>query len=203
MSERQPDASKAYDPMEPFRGMRDAYLDAVAKNMVEAVNSEAYAQASGAMLDSTLTMSAPFREAMEKTMLQVLQQLSLPSRQDIVGLAERFTNLEMRLDDMDACLEGIESKLQKSMLPVLEQLLLLTEVLTNLTKRMDAVDSKPDLLQKVTPASSRTAKTAPAAKAVKARRAAGVSAKAPTTHKGSATAKPAQPKKSVARKGTR
>ena len=203
MSEREADTSKPHDPMEPFRGMRDAYLDAMAKTMVEAVNSEAYAQASRALLDSTLTMSAPFREAMEKTMLQVLQQLSLPSRQDIVGLAERFTNLEMRLDDMDACLDGFESKLQKSMLPVLEQLLSLTEVLTNLVKRMDAVDSKPDLLQKAPPASGRTVKTAPAAKAVKARRAVGVSAKARTTQKGSASAKPAQPKKRFVRKGVR
>ena len=58
--------------------MRDAYLDAMAKAMVEAVNTEGYAQATGAMLDNTLTISAPFREAMEKSMLQVLEQLSLP-----------------------------------------------------------------------------------------------------------------------------
>ena len=65
MSEGQTGSSKPYDPLEPFRGMRDAYLDAVAKTMVEAVNSEAYAQATGAMLDNSLTMSAPFREAIE------------------------------------------------------------------------------------------------------------------------------------------
>src|SRR6476661_6698361 len=118
MSEGQTtNSSKPYDPMEPFRGMRDAYLEAMAKTMTEAVNSDAYAQASGAMLDNTLSMSAPFRESLEKTMLQVLQQLSLPSRQDIMGLAERFTNLEMRLDDMDASLDGLEGKVQKSVLP--------------------------------------------------------------------------------------
>jgi hypothetical protein len=141
MSESQTNGSKPFDPLDPFRGMRDAYLDAMAKTMVEAVNSDAYAQASGAMLDNTLTMSAPFREAMEKTILQVLQQLSLPSRQDIVVLAERFTNLEMRLDDMDATLDGFEGKLQKSMLPVLQQLLLLTQGVTNLAARLDIRDA--------------------------------------------------------------
>ncbi|MDP9052118.1 MAG: hypothetical protein M3O31_15570 [Acidobacteriota bacterium] len=140
MSESQTNGSKPYDPLEPFRGMRDAYLDAMAKTMVEAVNSEAYAQASGAMLDNSLTMSAPFREAFEKSMLQVLQQLSLPSRQDIVVLAERFTNLEMRLDDMDAALDGFESKIQKSMLPVLQQQLLLTEGFTKLAARLDVAN---------------------------------------------------------------
>jgi hypothetical protein len=144
MSEGQTENSKPYDPIESFRGMRDAYLDAMAKTMVEAVNTDAYAQATGAMLDTTLTMSAPFRDALEKTMLQVLQQLSLPSRQDVIGLAERFTNLEMRLDDMDASLDAIEPNLHKSLLPLLKQLVMLTETLTTLVKRMDALEVKVD-----------------------------------------------------------
>ena len=101
------------DPMAAFRNMRDTYLDAWAKGMVQAVNSEAYAKTSGAVLDSCLTASAPFREATEKAMLQALQQLSMPSRADFVGLAARFTNIEMRLDDMDAKLDGIEKLLTK------------------------------------------------------------------------------------------
>ncbi len=81
--------------------------------MVEAVNSEAYAKTSGTMLDTCLTASAPFREATEKAMLQALQQLSMPSRADFISLAERFTNVEMRLDDMDAKLDRIEKQLTK------------------------------------------------------------------------------------------
>jgi len=79
----------------------------MAKTMVEAVNTESYAQASGAMLEGYLTATAPFREAMDKSMTQALQQLSLPSRQEVAALAERFTNVEMRLDDMDAKLDRI------------------------------------------------------------------------------------------------
>ena len=90
--------------------MRDAYLDSHGQSDGRAVNTEAYAQATGAMLENSLTISAPFREAMEKSMLQVLQQLSMPSRQDFAALAERFTNLEMRLDDMDAKLDRIEKQ---------------------------------------------------------------------------------------------
>jgi len=111
MSEDKAGSSKPFDdPLEPFRGMRDAYLDALAKAMVEAVNTEGYAQATGAMLENSLTISAPLREAMEKSMLQVLQQLSMPSRQDFAALADRFTNMEMRLDDMDAKLDRIEKQ---------------------------------------------------------------------------------------------
>lgn len=111
MGEDQGGSSKQFDPLEPFRGMRDVYLDAMAKAMVEAVNTEAYAKATGTMLDSSLAVSAPFREAMEKSMLQVLQQLSLPSAQDFATLADRFTNLEMRLDDMDAKLDRIDKRI--------------------------------------------------------------------------------------------
>src|SRR5271157_3698562 len=98
---------KPLDPMAPWRGMRDTYLDAWAKSMVEMVNTEAYAQATGAMLDTYLAVSAPFREAVEKAMLKTLEQLAMPSRADIVSLAERMTNIEMRLDDMDAKLDNV------------------------------------------------------------------------------------------------
>jgi hypothetical protein len=99
---------KPFDPTEPWRGMRDAYLDTWAKSMVEMVNTDAYAQATGAMLDSYLAVSAPFREALEKAMLKTLEQLAMPSRADVVSIAERMTNIEMRLDDLDAKLDAIQ-----------------------------------------------------------------------------------------------
>lgn len=100
--------NKRFDPTEPWRGMRDAYLDAWAKSMVEVVNTDAYAQATGTILDSYLTVSAPFREAVEKAMLRTLEQLAMPSRADVVSIAERMTNIEMRLDDLDAKLDAIQ-----------------------------------------------------------------------------------------------
>jgi hypothetical protein len=111
MAETSTREKKTYDPFEPFRGMRDAYLDGLSKAMIEVVNTEGYAQATGAMLDCYLTASAPLREAMEKSMLQTMQQLSLPSRQEVASLAERFTNVEMRLDDMDAKLDNLAREL--------------------------------------------------------------------------------------------
>ena len=107
MSEARNENSKPFDPFESFRGMRDAYLDAMSKTMIEAVNTESYAQATGAMLDYCLSASAPFRDALDKSTLQALQRLSLPSRQEVAALAERFTNVEMRLDDLDAKIDRL------------------------------------------------------------------------------------------------
>jgi hypothetical protein len=113
MAEERTTNGTRFDPMESWRQMRDAYLDVWAKTMVETVNSEAYARATGTMLDAYLTVSSPFREAVEKAMLQALQQLSMPSRADFMSLAERLTNLELRLDDMDAKLDRMEKLFSK------------------------------------------------------------------------------------------
>jgi hypothetical protein len=111
--ERAPNG-KDFDPVGAYREMRDNYLDVWAKTMVDAVNSEAYAKASGTMLDTCLTASAPFREAMEKSMLQGLAQLSMPSRADFISLAERLTNVEIKLDDLDAKLDEIGNSIRKA-----------------------------------------------------------------------------------------
>jgi len=100
MSDPQAEGRKTPDPLEPFREMRDAYMDVWAKAMGGAVNSEAYSKASGAMLESFLTTSAPFRDAQKKMMVSALEQLNMPSRADFISLAERLANLEMLLDDM-------------------------------------------------------------------------------------------------------
>lgn len=105
---------KAFDPMDPWRGVRDVYMDAWAKTMVETVNSEAYAQATGTILDTYLTVSAPFREALEKAMIKTLEQLAMPSRADVLSIAERMTNIEMRLDDMDAKLDAIHALIARA-----------------------------------------------------------------------------------------
>jgi hypothetical protein len=97
----------AVDPFEAFRRMRDTYLEGMSKAMIDAVNSEEYAQATGALLNDYLTLSAPFRQAMDKAMIMALEQFSLPSRRQVMALAERFSNFEMRLDDMDVKLDRI------------------------------------------------------------------------------------------------
>ena len=94
-----------FDPTGMFKNMRDAGMEAWSKMMIQMVNSEAYAQASGAMLDAWLTTSAPFRKAIESTMTQVLAQLNMPTRTDVTSLGERLTHIEMRLDDLEAKLD--------------------------------------------------------------------------------------------------
>ena len=59
------DNSNLFDPTGVLKSMRDASMDSWAKMMVQLVNTDAYSQASGAMMDAWLTTSTPFRKALE------------------------------------------------------------------------------------------------------------------------------------------
>jgi hypothetical protein len=100
-----------FDPTGMFKSMRDSGMDAWSKMMIQFVNTDAYAHATGAMLDSWLTASVPFHKATEAALTRALASCQLPSRDDITRLAERLTNIEMRLDDLEAKLdEGLRPK---------------------------------------------------------------------------------------------
>ena len=102
------DAYNPFDPTGMFKTMRDANMDAWSKMMIQLVNTEAYAQATGTMLDAWLTSSVSSRKAFETMMTQALVNLNMPTRADVTSLAERLTNIEIRLDDLDAKLEEIQ-----------------------------------------------------------------------------------------------
>jgi hypothetical protein len=104
MSE-QNDTFNPFDPTGMFKNMRDTGMDAWSKMMIQLVNTDAYAQATGTMLDAWLSSSAPFRKMIETTMTQVLINFNMPTRSDVTSLAERLTNIEMRLDDLEAKLD--------------------------------------------------------------------------------------------------
>jgi hypothetical protein len=104
------DNGKQIDPFDPtgmLKQLRDATMENWAKLMTGVVNTDAYAGATGAMLDATLNATAPFRELVEKSMEQALANLHMPSREDVIRLATQLTHIEMRLDDMEAKLDAM------------------------------------------------------------------------------------------------
>lgn len=109
-------SSDTPNPLDPFgtmRAMRDSTLEAWSKMMIDMVNSDAYAQSTAKWLDTYLTASKPFHDMMEKTTTQVLTEFNMPTRADVISLAERMTNIEMRLDDIDIRFDDIQKSLQQ------------------------------------------------------------------------------------------
>jgi hypothetical protein len=105
-----PDDKNPFDPFGTMRAMRDAGLEAWSKMMIELVNSPAYADAQAQYLDSYLAASTPFRQAVETAMTQALTGLNMPTRADVTSLAERLTNIELRLDDLDAKIDALATE---------------------------------------------------------------------------------------------
>jgi alkyl sulfatase BDS1-like metallo-beta-lactamase superfamily hydrolase len=105
---QQSDTPNPLDPFGTLRTMRDASLETWSKMMIDVVNSDAYAQATARWLDTYLTASKPLREAVEATATRVLTEFNMPTRDDIISLATRLTNIEMRLDDLDARFDEVQ-----------------------------------------------------------------------------------------------
>jgi hypothetical protein len=99
------DTFNPFDPTGMLKSLRDANTDAWSKMMIQFVNTDAYARATGAILDAWLTNSTPFRKALESALTQVLTNLNMPTRADVTSLAERLTHVELRLDDLEAKLD--------------------------------------------------------------------------------------------------
>jgi polyhydroxyalkanoic acid synthase PhaR subunit len=106
------EAPNPFDPFGAWKQMRDANMDSWSKAMLEFVNSEQYTQATSAVLDQYLTMSQPFQRALETTMTRTLTMLNMPTRAEVTGLSERLTNIELRLDDLDAKLDEVLAALK-------------------------------------------------------------------------------------------
>lgn len=121
------ETSEPANPLDPFgtfntmreanlktwKAWRDATLETWSQVMIDFVNSDAYSRATNQWLDTYLTLSQPFQRALEATMTQSLARLNMPTRAEVTGLAERMTNIEMRLDDLDAKLDEILRAIQK------------------------------------------------------------------------------------------
>jgi hypothetical protein len=105
------DISNPFDPFSFWRTTQNASLEAWSKAMIELVNTEAYAEATGRILDNYLAASVPMRKAVEQAMAQVLGQVNMPTRAEVLSLAERMTNIEMRLDDLDARFDEMQRML--------------------------------------------------------------------------------------------
>jgi len=119
----EPESTNPLDPFETmntmweanlknWKSMRDTSMESWSKMMIDMVNSDEYSQATGQWLDTYLTMSQPMKRIIDMTMTQVLTASNMPMRSDVTSLAERLTNIEMRMDDQDAKLDDILHTMQ-------------------------------------------------------------------------------------------
>lgn len=89
------------DPFGFWKMYRETTLEAWSKYMIDTVNSEDYAKFTGVLLDQTLSVTQPVQDAVQKSMTSSLAYLNMPTRDEVLSVAERMINVEKRLDDLD------------------------------------------------------------------------------------------------------
>ena len=110
--DKPPEDSNRYDPLGDLGPMGSAMPEMWSKAVTELAGSEPSAEASARAFDSYLTMTASAHKLLTQFMGQILGQLNLPTQGEVISLAERLTNIEMRLDDLDAQLGQMAHNLE-------------------------------------------------------------------------------------------
>ncbi len=80
----------------------------------EMASSKTFADSMAQQLEASLSTTQLLRRQMAELMEQSMQQMSLPTRREVLNIAERMTNIEMRLDDMEAKLDEMLDLLKAS-----------------------------------------------------------------------------------------
>jgi uncharacterized protein Yka (UPF0111/DUF47 family) len=102
------------DPFAQMVQFYDDWTKTWAGAASEMVSSKSFADSMAQQLESTLSATQLMRRQMGEIMEQSLQQMSLPTRKQVLSIAERMTNIEMRLDDVEAKLDQVLELLQAS-----------------------------------------------------------------------------------------
>ena len=99
--------SKVADPFAQMIQFYDTYAKSWSDVMSGAVASKGVAEAMGQQMEGSLEALTLWRKQMGTVFEQYLQQMSLPTKSQIVSLAERLTNVEMAIQDLDEKLDEL------------------------------------------------------------------------------------------------
>ena len=114
MSQEEESKKSAADPFGNMMQFYDNWSKTWANSMSETVANPRFAETMSQQMAGSLEFWSVVRQQVGDAMEQYLQQLSLPTQQEVVSLAERMTTIEIRLDDVEAKLDQILDHLKES-----------------------------------------------------------------------------------------
>ena len=105
--------SKITDPLAQMIQFYDTYAKSWSDVMSNAVASKGFAEAMGQQMEGGLEALTLWRKQMGGIFEQYLQQMSLPTRSQVISLAERLTNVEMAIQDLDEKLDELLDRVKR------------------------------------------------------------------------------------------
>lgn len=103
--EHQPPSSRPLDPFELWRQIYETNERAWNTVLERTVNNVGFAESSGKILETFLSAQKTVRDNMR----QYLEQINLPTREDIARLGELIVSLEEKIDQLDDRLARLEA----------------------------------------------------------------------------------------------
>jgi hypothetical protein len=89
------------------RETRDRVMDTWARLTLKLTSSHEYQRVQGTLLKPVLIGYTLARKASEAMMGPFLSYLNMPTREEVISIAQRLTHVEMTLDDLGAAIEQI------------------------------------------------------------------------------------------------
>jgi polyhydroxyalkanoic acid synthase PhaR subunit len=102
-----PSSPRPSDPFELWRQIYETNERAWNAVLERTVNNPAFAESSGKILETFLSAQKTVRDNMRS----YLEQINLPTREDVARLGELIVSLEEKIDQLDDRLARIESSL--------------------------------------------------------------------------------------------
>jgi polyhydroxyalkanoic acid synthase PhaR subunit len=102
-------SSRPQDPFELWRQIYDTNERAWNSILERTVNNPAFAEQTGKVLETFLAAQKTVRDNMRS----YLEQINIPTREDITRLGELIVSLEEKVDQLDDRLSRIESTLRE------------------------------------------------------------------------------------------
>ena len=108
------DEKQAGDPFSQMVQFYDDWTKTWSGAASEMASNKNFADSMAQQLESSLSTAQMMRRQMGELMEQSMQQMSMPTRREILSIAERMTSIEMRLDDMEAKVDQVLDLLKAS-----------------------------------------------------------------------------------------
>ena len=99
------------DPFASMIQFYDTWARSWADVMSQTVASKGFADSMGRQLEGSLDALTLVRRQVSELMEQYLRQMNLPTRREVISMAERLTKMEMAMDDLDAKLDEVLDRL--------------------------------------------------------------------------------------------
>lgn len=131
-------------PLDPFKMWKDMY-DQTESNWNEAIQESLKKESFSEGMGETLNFYLQFKELAKKTTETYLQEVNIPTREDLAEVASLVINLEEKVDDLNDKFQDEMSKMDTS-----KEIKQLKTVVTNLEQKLDGI------LRVLEPLSNRT-----------------------------------------------